>query len=169
MVSFTLFPIYPLFAGEGLKYLADRRPGWHYSLSNHDASDVHSVLGRILWIRGSWQLFAGSQRWCILARLAASSVPLRAPRTDFRQSSFLALWRCTKPGARSPGRPNTVRWCLMFVGPQRGTGFWRIEFGVGGCIFGRFAYRSCWFVVVCTHIIACDHCVSLVCSVNKKY
>ena len=46
------------------------------------------------------------------------------------------------PIARSPGRQDFVRWCLMFVGSLYGTCFvsplWRLEFRVGWYIFGQF-------------------------------
>jgi hypothetical protein len=44
------------------------------------------------------------------------------------------------PAARSPGRLNFVRWCLIFVGPQYGTCFmsllWHLEFWRGCYILG---------------------------------
>jgi hypothetical protein len=57
-----------------------------------------------------------------LAKLAASSGPLRAPQTAFRQFPVL-VWRCTKPGRQVARATKFVRWCLIFEGLQRGTGY----------------------------------------------
>jgi len=101
----------PTICGERTRYLAE---GTKTRQSSHDASDVHpewsglatassaSCLRRyILWVRSIAHNRTMEAVFTVvlhLARLAASSAPLRAPQTAFRQLPVLAVWQCTEPG-----------------------------------------------------------------------
>jgi hypothetical protein len=149
----------PTLCGERPWYLAE---GTKTSISSYDASDVHPEWSglptassfsclhwHILWVRSSAHnqtMEAVATVMMHLAKLAASSAPLRAPQTAFRQLPVL-VWRCTKPVRQVdqictvvPNIWGSSAWNWLRVSDP----FWRLELGVSGYIFRRLAHRSYW-------------------------